>query len=145
MIIRVKAYASRDVFHDAVRNAIEKDGWTITDDPLILKLGRDQAFVDLGAEKLLTAQKGARKIAVEVKSFIGASEIHDLRDALGQYMLYQTMLEELQPDRKLYLAVSEEIFNQVFTREIGALLIERRNLSMIVFDDEAEVIIRWII
>lgn len=136
---------AKDTFHDAVKNALEKDGWAITDDPLFLKLGRDKAYVDLGAEKLLTAQKGARKIAVEVKSFIGASEMRDLHEALGQYLTYQTMLEQVEPERKLYLAVSEETFNQVFTRDVGALLIEKRNLSMIVFDDEAEVIIRWIL
>lgn len=136
---------AKDIFHEAVKNALTKEGWLITDDPLFLKLGRDKAYVDLGAEKLLTAQKGARKIAVEVKSFVGASEMHDLQEALGQYLIYQTMLKYQEPDRKLYLAVSEEIFGQVFTRDVGALLIAEHNLAMIVFDDEAEVIIRWIL
>ncbi len=136
---------AKDIFHEAVRAALVKEAWTITNDPLFLKLGRDKAYVDFSAEKLLTAHKGQRKIAVEVKSFVGASEMHDLHEALGQYLVYQTMLEQTEPDRKLYLAVSEEVFERIFTRDVGASLIEKRNLTMIVFDDEAEVIIRWIL
>ncbi len=71
--------------------------------------------------------------------------MHDLHEALGQYLIYQTMLDQLEPDRKLYLAVSEEIFTEVFSRDVGALLIEKRGLSMIVFDDESEVITQWIL
>ena len=35
-------------------------------------------YVDLAAEELVAAEKEGRKIAVEIKSFIGASEIEDL-------------------------------------------------------------------
>jgi hypothetical protein len=75
---------ARDIYHDAVKNALIKDGWTITDDPLHLRWGLKDLYVDLGAEKLFAAEKEGRKIAVEVKSFIGASEIYDLENALGQ-------------------------------------------------------------
>jgi hypothetical protein len=29
----------RDIYHDAVKNALIKDGWEITADPLILQFG----------------------------------------------------------------------------------------------------------
>ena len=63
---------AKDHFHDHVRTALKKDGWTITDDPLtiVLEGTRDNLFVDLGAERLIAAEKAAQKIAVEVKSFI---------------------------------------------------------------------------
>jgi hypothetical protein len=137
--------SAKDIFHEQVKVALEKEAWTTTDDPLYLRLGRDKAQVDFGAEKLLTAQKGQRKIAVEVKSFVGASEVHDLHEALGQYLVYQTMLERTEYDRKLYLAVSEEVFERIFMRDLGAALIESHNLSMLIFDDQAQVIIRWIL
>lgn len=60
---------AKDVYHDVVRTALEKDSWVITDDPFRLKIGSKDLYVDLGAEKLLAAQKGETKIAVEVKSF----------------------------------------------------------------------------
>ena len=74
---------ARDKYHDCVCKALIKDGWTITSDPYTLKWGTKDLFVDLGAERVLAAQKGAEKIAVEIKSFIGQSEMADLEQALG--------------------------------------------------------------
>lgn len=60
---------AKDLFHDAVKMALEKDGWTITHDPLhIVSLGFN-VLIDLGAERLIGASKGDETIAVEVKSF----------------------------------------------------------------------------
>ena len=79
---------ARDRYHDQVKNALIKDGWTITDDPLHVKWGKKDMYVDLGAEQLLAAEKDQRKIAVEVKSFLGHSEMADLEQAIGQYTVY---------------------------------------------------------
>ena len=78
---------AKDRYHDSVKAALVRDGWTITHDPLTLRWGKKDMFVDLGAEKLLAAEKGERKIAVEVKSFLGRSELRDLQQALGQYTM----------------------------------------------------------
>jgi hypothetical protein len=59
---------ARDLFHDAVRNALVKDGWIITEDPLFLKIGGVEIYIDLGAEKLIAAERNNEKIAVEIKS-----------------------------------------------------------------------------
>jgi hypothetical protein len=83
----------KDKFHDAVKNALNKDGWTITDDPYKLDFGFTDAFVDLGAERLLAAEKGKEKIAVEVKSFIGSSELYEFHTALGQFANYELALQ----------------------------------------------------
>lgn len=77
---------ARDFLHDAVRNALIRDGWTITHDPLRLNVPGRNLYVDLGAERLLAAERGAVEIAVEVKSFLGPSDVRDLEDALGQFM-----------------------------------------------------------
>ena len=112
---------ARDIYHDNAKNAIIKDGWTITHDPLILKWGQKDMFVDIGAEKILAAEKGSRKIAVEVKSFVGPSEIKDLRDALGQYVLYHDILNRTEPDRMLYLAIRKAVFLDLFEESVGKL------------------------
>lgn len=57
----------KDIYHDCVKNALIKDGWKITDDPLSLKIGKKDIFIDLATEKLLAAEKQGKKIAVEVK------------------------------------------------------------------------------
>ena len=101
---------AKDFYHNTVKSALIKDGWTITHDPLRLKWGNNPFYVDLGAEQLLTAKKEDRKIAVEVKSFVSYSNMADLENALGHYILNRNIIEELEPDRTLYLAVHEEIF-----------------------------------
>jgi XisH protein len=86
---------AKDIYHNAVRNALEKDSWQITKDPFILKWGTRDLYIDLGAEKLIAAEKSGEKIAVEIKSFIGASPVTDLENALGQYILYYDILTRL--------------------------------------------------
>lgn len=135
---------ARDIYHDNVKNALIEDGWTITHDPLTLKIGKKDVFVDLGAEKLLAAQKQDQKIAVEIKSFVGASEVEDLKNALGQYVLYQNILELTEPERTLYLAVREIVFQELFEEEIGKLLLGKKLLKVLVFNPEREAIIKWI-
>lgn len=100
---------AKDIYHDAVRNALIKDGWTITNDPLRLRYGGKDLYVDLGAEKLLAAEKGEQKIAVEVKSFVGASEMDDLEKALGQFVLYRAILAKREPQRELFIAAPDEM------------------------------------
>ncbi|NEO78624.1 XisH family protein [Moorena sp. SIO4G3] len=135
---------AKDIYHDTVKNALIKDGWTITNDPLSLKIGKKDIYIDLAAEKLLVAEKQGQKIAVEVKSFVGSSEIEDLKNALGQYILYDKILKRQLSERLLYLAIRSAIFNRLFTKEIGQILLEDNTLKIIVFDPEEEVIVKWI-
>lgn len=133
-----------DIYHDVVKNALIKANWSITNDPLHLRWGTKDMYVDLGAEQLLAAEQAGRKIAVEIKSFVSSSEMVDLRDAVGQFVMYRAVLRQLQPDRTLYLAVRDITFNSLFEEPIGKLLIESENLNIIVFEAINEEIIRWI-
>lgn len=81
---------------------------------------------------------------VEVKSFIGLSPINDLENALGQYIIYQDVLRLTDPERVLYLAVREEVYNDLFTEEIGKLLLDNKRLKLIVFDPETLEVTKWI-
>lgn len=113
---------ARDYYHDAAKAAMQKDGWEITHDPYRLKLARGKnLFVDLGAERLIAAEKGIDKIAVEIKSFRNVSEIRDLEGALGQFVLYERLLKRYDPDRTLYLAVPEEARQSIFEEEAGTV------------------------
>ncbi|MBD2743782.1 XisH family protein [Coleofasciculus sp. FACHB-1120] len=136
--------ARRDIYHDTVKRALEKDGWTITHDPFPLQIGKKRLSADLGAERLISAEKGLQKIVVEVKSFVGQSDVKDLEQALGQYVLYRQILNEMGIERILYLAVSSPTFNSVFTIELGQVLLKNQIIRLIVFDDESEAIAQWI-
>ncbi|WP_414624742.1 element excision factor XisH family protein [Calothrix sp. CCY 0018] len=122
---------AKDIYHDTVITVLKKEGWVITDDPLKLKWGLRELFVDLGASKLLAAQKGEQKIAVEIKSFVKISPVRDLEEALGQYILYRNILEETEPSRQIYLGIRN-------------LVIQKKSLRLLVFDSEKEVIVQWI-
>ena len=135
---------AKDIYHNEVRNALIKDGWTITDDPLRLIYGMQDAFVDLGAEKLIAAEKGLRKIAVEIKSFKGRSEVTDLEKALGQYILYEDVLDENEPERELFLAVIKDTFEVVFSNSFGKLLLQKKRLKLLVVEHKTEEILQWI-
>jgi len=134
---------AKDVYHDAVRNALVKDGWTITDDPFRLVWGKRDFYVDLGAERMVAAEKAGQRIAVEVKSFLGASQMHDLELALGQFLLYRSILEEQDPDRRLFLAIPVEAA-EIFEEPVGQFLISTHMIQAVIFDPDKEEILRWI-
>lgn len=134
----------KDIYHNTVKRALEKDGWTITHDPFTLSIGDKDLFADLGAERIISAQKGVRKIIVEVKSFVSQSEVYDLEQATGQYTIYLRILKKAQSEWLLYLAVPKRTFKSIFQHELGELLLEDGFLNLIVFDEEQEEIVRWI-
>jgi hypothetical protein len=130
--------------HEIVRRALEKEGWTITDDPLTLKLGRRSVHMDLGAQRsVIGAIRGTEKIAVEIKTFAGPSDMTDLYVALGQYRVYQTYLAELEPDRKIVLAIPKAAWLGLFQESIGRLVLEEQIPYAFAFDPETEEIIEW--
>ena len=135
---------ARDIYHDVVVDALTADGWIITDDPLRLAYGARDVYVDLAAELPIAAERGGQRIAVEVKSFIGASNIRELELALGQFVLYREILARTDAQRQLHLAVSVNIHETLFLEPIGQLMIESQSLRLLVFDPVSRRISRWI-
>lgn len=133
-----------DRYHIHVRNALVKDGWTITHDPLTLELDERKLYIDLGAERLLAAERGTEKIAVEIKTFRNPSPIVDLEQAIGQYGLYEDVLQVVEPERVLYLAIPEEVFAQIFSETIGQLVLKKRIKRVFTFASDTEAIVQWI-
>jgi hypothetical protein len=99
--------------------------------------------VDLGAKRLIIAEREEQKIAVEVKSFLGVSEMQAFRDAVGQFAIYRAVLRRTYPDFILYLAIRDVVYSSFFEEPIGQILIEDENLKLVVFDAEKEEILQW--
>lgn len=134
---------AKDLYHDTVKISLVKDGPTITDDPLILKIGTRNALVDLGAQKLIAAERDTIRIAVEVKTFISPSPMNDIEKAWGQFFLYSRVLKKRDPNRQIYLAVERNVFETLFEEEAGLLLLEEPGFRLLVFDAAIEEIIQW--
>jgi hypothetical protein len=139
----IEVNMARDRYHRIVRSALEAEGWVITDDPLIIETLKRDLEVDLGAERLIAAEKGLEKIAVEIKSFLGLSQIHDFYKALGQFNYYSLALEEQEPDRSLFLAIPAAVYESVFKEPITLKAIERFKLKIIVYHIQQEKIVLW--
>jgi hypothetical protein len=138
------AMPQRDTFHAAVRTALERDGWTITDDPLLLAVGIHKVYVDLGAERVIAATRGSERIAVEIKSFVGPSPVTDLERALGQYVLYRTALRRREPDRAMVLAVPRTAYEALLESELGRAAREDLGVVVMVFDPQEEIVWKWL-
>lgn len=137
---------ARDNAHQAVVRALKRDGWTVTHDPLRLLWQGKALFVDVGAERMIAAERGMEKIAVEIKSFPNPNAIHEIHPAAGQYIFYRSILKRLQPERILYLAIPEPAFERLFDRDrVGAVLLQDEQINIIVFNSVQEEIVEWVI
>ena len=131
---------SLDIYHNLVKTALQTEGWTITHDPYSLSAGGTELYIDLGAEKLIAAVRQNQKIAVEVKSFTGKSQITEFYSALGQYLTYQQGLKIVEPDRRLYLAIPKIAKDEVFSLAITQQLIAEFKIRLLVYSTKGKII-----
>ena len=136
--------AARDVFHQAVKQALIVDGWTITNDPLVVQFGGVDLYIDLGAEKLIAAEKAGHTIAVEVKSFLGASVVSEFHSALGQFLNYRFALKQKEPSRVLFLAVPLDIYQTFFTLAFTRGVVEQYDVKLVIYHPERQEVFQWI-
>ena len=140
----------RDAIHQTVRDALVKDGWDVTDDPYVISYGERFLFVDLGASNVpaagqfIGAQRRDQKIAVEIKDFRGKSAISNLEQAIGQYVLYQLLLKQVDPKRKVYLAITHLAYDEIFSEPIGELVVNELPMDLIVIDSNTVEVKKWI-
>lgn len=136
---------ARDLFHNQVKTALIKDGWTITHDPYSIKISEAiKIQIDLGAENTIAAQRDQEKIAVEIKSFITDSDISEFHGALGQYLNYLQALELKDPERILYLAVPADTYTEFFRIPFIQISLKRYEVNLIVYNPRKEDIEQWI-
>ncbi len=136
--------SANDKIYKPVLDALKNADWNITDDPLILKIGRRIVKADLGAERLIAATRNQQKIAVEIKSFLGPSAFSEFEKALGQYMVYTGFLLQLEPERNVYLAVSDVTYLTLFQESAFEMLLQHYKIRLIVVNIETKEIVQWI-
>ena len=125
---------AKDLFHDVVKTALIVEGWQVTHDPFPVDYGDVQMQIDLGAERLLAAQRNTEKIAVEAKSFTKPSAISEFHTAVGQYFNYRHALRAQEPDRKLYLAVPSQTYDQFFRLRFVEEIIQEQKILLVIYN-----------
>jgi hypothetical protein len=135
---------ARDILHDNVRKALLNDGWEITHDPYRISVEEIGYEIDLGAERMIAATNGTDKILIEIKSFRGQSLTYEFHRALGQFNSYFIPLLEKEPDRTLYLAVPEEVFNSFFQKTLIWKTLVYYRVCILVFDPIENRVVKWI-
>ncbi|MDY6804258.1 MAG: element excision factor XisH family protein [Cyanobacteriota bacterium] len=135
---------ARDVFHNAVRVALEKDGWAITNDPLFIEIENFPFHINPETEGMLAAEKGDRKIALEIKSFPGTSKLDDFYEVLGQFIFYNSVLKDQPENVTLYLAVSRDIYNDFLTKEFIQEIVKERGVKQLIVDRNEQNIGSWV-
>ncbi|KYC40293.1 fatty-acid oxidation protein subunit alpha [Scytonema hofmannii PCC 7110] len=136
--------SAKDRFHNLVKSALIRDGWTITHELFPIDYGDVQMQIDLGAERLVAAERGSEKIAVEVKSFIAPSTISEFHTALGQFLNYRSALRAIEPERILYLAVPLQTYEEFFRLRFIQEVTQEHRLNLLIYDVEKEGIVQWI-
>lgn len=101
-------------------------------------------YADLGAERPIAAEKQGQKIVVEVKVFGGPSLITELEKAVGQYGIYRTLLKRIKPDRRLYLAIAQDVYQDFFQQPAIQEIIADHQMNLIIFEPDREEIHQWI-
>lgn len=135
---------AKDIIHESVREALEKDGWTITHDPFTLETGEISIDMDLAAERLIVAERGPQKIIVEVKTFGDPSMVYSFHTAIGQYIDYRGALRDEGIDRELYLAISLNAYRRLNKASFFKRRFEENKVKIIVVNIVEKVITEWI-
>lgn len=91
----------------------------------------------------MAAERAGRRIAVEVKSFLGESVMADLEQAVGQYLLYRSWMRRTDADRELHLAVSSRVYADVFEDPAAQVLVSDYQICMLSISLEREEVERW--
>jgi hypothetical protein len=133
-----------DLYHNTVKNALIKDGWAITADPFIIEFKGLRLYADLGAEKVFAAEKSGDRIVVEIKVFNSPSLVTELEKAVGQYGVYRTFLKQVDPQRQLYLAIAEDVYQDFFLRPAIQEVVTDHQINLVIFNPEKEEILQWI-
>lgn len=135
--------ANKNVHYEIVKQALIADGWKITLDPYLVRLGASagfRGFVDL-AVQILGAEKNGDGIAVEIKDFVDLSDLQKFEADLGQYSDYESTLSKA--GRKFFLAIPQTFYRSFFENAFAKEFLGRYELKIVIFDEINAKVIEW--
>jgi hypothetical protein len=80
---------------------------------------------------------------VEVKNFVGMSDVAELQQAVGQFAMYRQALARTEPDRVMYLAVPDDAMRDFLSQPMSNQLLMDQGVRLIIYSVQQEVILEW--
>jgi len=84
------------------------------------------------------------RLLLKSKCSNSPSLMTELEKAVGQYGIYRTFLKRVNPERKLYLAVAQDVYQDFFQRPAIQEVVTDHQISLLIFEPITEEIIQWI-
>jgi hypothetical protein len=132
---------AKDHYHDAVKRALIKDGWTIDNEQVLFIIADRHVWIDIQASKATETAT----ILIEVKGFEGPSQVEQLVEAVGKYTVYRAVVDDAGGKNiPLYLAIPEKAYRGVLEERIGIVVRQQVQLKLLVFNLDSEEITTWI-
>ena len=70
--------------------------------------------------------------------------MNEFEKAVGQYLIYKQFLGDLFPERILFLAIANNVFEESFSLPSIQAVVARQEIKLLVFNPKIEEIIKWI-
>jgi hypothetical protein len=132
-----------DACQPQIIKALENEGWYVNPKPYYVEKDDRRAFIDVVASKQSNGTH-ERIMLAEVKCFVDQnSSTTELYVALGQYLIYRSLLTETNQLIPLYLAISEQVYRAIFD-SIVLRVVEEARIKLLIVDLGVERIVRWI-
>lgn len=100
-------------------------------------------FPDIQAQQM--SKTGEEIIVVEVKCFADErSDLDELYRAIGQCLIYRSVLKLKPISAKLYLAIPDIVYYRLFTTPVVSLTITEAQIKILIVDIDREEIVQWL-
>jgi hypothetical protein len=133
---------ARDKYHQPIKESLELAGWLVYENQR-LRFGAHNLNIDLIAH-LITADRGMEKIAVEVKDFSSFMPMGRVYEAIGQCLVYKGILQRADPERQLYMGISQAAARILFREMNIQIIVDDYGLRFLIVNIKERRIVEWL-
>jgi XisH protein len=121
--------------------ALEKDGWTVEPHPIQIVTELRDYYVDIEASRYANGSRQTILLA-EVNCFPDPRTTVQIYIALGQYIAYRAILDELGRITPIYLAIPDDVYDTFFEVAIKRA-IRDNHIKLIIVNLAMEKVVQW--
>jgi hypothetical protein len=84
------------------------------------------------------------RTADAVKTFAGLSKVYDFHLAVGQFIDYRIALKTKEPERILYVGITDSVYEEIFQLPFPQMVIQEIGMKIIVVNPDLNTVVKWI-